>query len=81
MLRVRVTPQFRDPSVYTFTARELGHGTNIIGQLPLYTGTIKVPVLSLNSQVSVTVESDSFLPFALVNATWEGFYNTRSQRT
>lgn len=80
MLRVRVTPQFREPSVYTFTARELGHGTNTIGQLPLYTGTVKVPVLSLNSQVSVTVESDSFLPFALVNATWEGFYNTRAQR-
>lgn len=80
MLRVRVAPQFREPSVYTFTARELGHGTNIIGQLPLYTGTMKVPVLSLNTQVSVTVESDSFLPFALVNATWEGFYNARSQR-
>lgn len=80
-LNIHVTPQFRDTSSYCFTARELGHGSNIIGASSLYTGLIKVPLLSLNTQVSVTVNSVSFYPFALVNATWEGFYNSRSQRT
>ena len=79
-LHMYVTPKFRPTSTYTFTGRELGHGTNIIGAIPLYTGTINFPILSLNTQVEVKVGSDSFLPFALVNASWEGFYNTRNAR-
>ena len=79
-LQMHITPKFRPTSTYTFTGRELGHGTNILGQVPLYTGTINFPVLSLNTQVEVTVGSDSFLPFALVNASWEGFYNSRNAR-
>lgn len=79
-LHMHVTPKFRPTSTYTFTGRELGHGTNIIGEIPLYTGTINFPILSLNTQVEVKVGSDSFLPFALVNASWEGFYNTRNAR-
>jgi hypothetical protein len=79
-LHMHVTPKFRPTSTYTFTGQELGHGTNIIGAIPLYTGTINFPILSLNTQVEVKVGSDSFLPFALVNASWEGFYNTRNAR-
>ena len=79
-LHMHVTPKCRPTSTHTFTGRELGHGTNIIGAIPLYTGTINFPILSLNTQVEVKVGSDSFLPFALVNASWEGFYNTRNAR-
>lgn len=79
-IEIDVTPSFRGTSTYTFTGRELGHGTNVIGQIPLYTGTIKCPLLSCNTQVVVRVHSDSFLPFALVNAAWEGFYNARHSR-
>ena len=79
-LHMHVTPKFRPTSTYTFTGRELGHGTNIIGAIPIYTGTINFPILSLNTQAEVKAESDSFLPFALVNASWEGFYNTRNAR-
>ncbi|MDE7064834.1 MAG: hypothetical protein K2O70_05100, partial [Desulfovibrionaceae bacterium] len=80
MLRMHVTPSFRPTSTYTFTGREMGHGTNILGETPLYTGVIKCPVLSVNTQVTLAVSSDSFLPFSLVNAGWEGFYTSRSQR-
>lgn len=80
-LTVTVTPKFRDTSTHVFTARELGHGSNRIGKAELYTGLVKVPILSLNTQVTVGVRSSSVQPFALVNATWEGFYTTRSQRT
>ena len=79
-LEMEVTPSFRQTSRYIFTGRELGHGTNVIGDIPLYTGKIKVPVLSLNTQVSIAATSASFLPFALVNASWEGFYNTRHRQ-
>lgn len=79
-LELEVTPSFRATSRHTFTGRELGHGTNIIGDIPLYTGKVKVPILSLNTQVSIAATSGSFLPFALINASWEGFYNTRHQQ-
>ena len=57
-LHMHVTPKFRPTSTYTFTGRELGHGANIIGAIPLYTGTINFPILSLNTQVEVKVGSD-----------------------
>ena len=79
-LQMLVTPTFRKTSAYTFTGRRLGHSTNRLGYIPLYTGVIKCPILSLNTQVTIGVSSDSFLPFSLVNASWEGFYNTRDQR-
>lgn len=79
-LRMLVTPAFRSTSTYVFTGRQLGHGSNRLGYISLYTGTIKCPILSLNTQVTIKVESDAFLPFAVVNASWEGFYNSRDQR-
>lgn len=79
-LEVEVSAAFRQPSLYRFTGRELGHGTNRIGSLPLYTGSIRVPLLSLNTQASVALVSDSFLPFSVVNARWEGFYTTRNRQ-
>ena len=79
-LQVHVKPQMRDESVYRFTGRELGHGTNILGTVPLYTGPIRFPVLGKNTEVTVGVSSDSFLPYSLVNATWEGLYVNRNQR-
>jgi hypothetical protein len=79
-LRMLVTPAFRNTSTYKFTGRQLGHGSNRLGYISLYTGTVKCPILSLNTQVTIRIESDAFLPFAVVNASWEGFYNTRDQR-
>ena len=79
-LEIHVRPQFRQESVYTFTGRELGHGSNILGSISLYTGNIKAPLLSCNTQIQVEARSASFLPFSLVNASVEGFYNSRSQR-
>lgn len=79
-LELHVAQAFRAPSVYIFTGRELGHGSNIIGTIPLYTGVVKCPVLALNTDAVIKAVSSSFLPFALVNASWEGFYNARHQR-
>lgn len=79
-LEVTVFPDFRAPSTRIFTGRETGHGTNRIGSIPLYTGVVAVPVLSRNTQADIVARSTSHLPFALVNATWEGFFNARSVR-
>lgn len=76
-LELHVTPAFRETSVHVFTGKSLGHGTNVLGRVPLYTGAVKCPVLARNTEASITAASDSFLPFALVDAWWEGFYNSR----
>lgn len=75
-----VSPDYRDASTYIFSGKELGHGSNVLGEIPLYTGDVNIPILSKNTQVKIACHSDSYLPFSLVNATWEGFYNIRSLR-
>ena len=77
-LELHITPQFRETSVHVFTGKSLGHGTNVLGRVPLYTGAVKCPVLARNTEVSIAAVSDSFLPFALVDAWWEGFYHART---
>lgn len=79
-LEAHVTPQYRATSIYTFTGKVIGHGSNILGATNLYSGTFTVPVLSKNDQVDISIESSSFLPFNLVSADWEGFFNMRSSR-
>lgn len=79
-LECTVSPDYRDESTYVFSGKELGHGSNVLGEIPLYTGDINIPILSKNTQVKIACHSDSYLPFSLVNATWEGFYNIRSMR-
>lgn len=79
-LAVEVASRFRQTSTYTFTGRELGHGSNILGATPLYSGALNVPLLSLNTQVAVSLVSASFLPFSVVSANWEGFYTSRDRR-
>ena len=76
----RVKPKGRSTFENIFTGKKLGEVSSTIGQIPIYTGQIKVPVLSRNDMVDITVMSSSYLPFSLVNADWEGFYSARSQR-
>lgn len=76
----RVKPKGRSTFENIFTGKKLGEVSSTIGQIPIYTGQIKVPVLSRNDMVDITVMSSSYLPFSLVNADWEGFYSARSSR-
>ena len=80
-LDVIITPYGREPFINHFTGKRLGEDPSaVIGGLPIYTGQIKIPVLSCNTSVSLLASSDSPLPFSLVNADWEGFYSARAQR-
>ena len=79
-LVMNVKPQGKSGSTYVFTGKRLGDTSSVVGDIPIYNGQVKVPVLSRNENVSITATSNSPLPFALVNCSWEGFYTTRSQR-
>lgn len=78
--QVEVTPLYRDTNVYTFTGRITGAGSNILGEIPLSSGTFKFPVLSKNDQVKIEIKTKSFLPCRFISGEWEAFYTIRSKR-
>jgi len=45
----------------------------------LSSGSLRVPVYSRNTECSVTVESDSWLPLTIPGASWEGNYTDRAR--
>ena len=77
---VRVTPEYRETDIRVFTGRLLGHGGNVLGQPVVPSGTFRVPILSRAETTTIEIQSDSFLPFQITSAGWEGFYHIRSRR-
>ena len=48
-------------------------------QSVLSTGSYRVPVYAKNTECSVVIESDSWLPLTISGATWEGNYTDRAK--
>ena len=76
---VKVTPSGRDPYTYVFSGKTLGTTSAEIGTASLETGKFNVPVLSRNTTVDISIESDLPLPVSILSATWEAMYVKRSQ--
>jgi hypothetical protein len=75
-----VTPQGNDDFISTFTA---GSGLGVeteIGADDLFKGKYMIPVHSKNDRVSVKIISDSWKPFRIQSAEWEGNFTLRSRR-
>jgi hypothetical protein len=62
------------------TARILGSGNNIVGQVALEEGVFKVPIYAKNNQCSIVVTNDTPLPCELTSAEFEMSFNPRSAR-
>ena len=80
--KVRVSRKNRaDDSVMTFRARVAGVSNNLITteQRVMDTGSFRVPVYSRNTECSITVESESWLPLTVSSASWEGTFSDRSK--
>lgn len=77
---VHVTPEYRETNTRVFSGRIIGHGANVIGQPVIPSGTFRFPVLSRSDTTKIELTSDSFLPFQITSAGWEGFYHIRSRR-
>lgn len=76
---VTVTTVGRDPISYVFTGRELGAASNVLGEVALRTGEFSFPIGSKNTDATITITSDSYLPMHLSIIGWEGFYHSRSK--
>jgi hypothetical protein len=77
--QVKVQPAARPLGDYIFSGKILGEASSEIGSQALAGGRYSVPIMSENTKVGITVESDYPLPVSLLSADWEGFYVKRSR--
>lgn len=68
------------PSIYKFTGRQLGSTSNVLGEIAIDSGTFRFPVLAKNTEVEISLQNETFLPFHFVSAEWEANYTIRSKR-
>jgi len=78
--KTNVTPDKRATSTKVFTGRNLGSQNNVIGTVSIDSGTFSFPVLAKSTDITIELESESFLPCVFQSAEWEGFYVLRSRR-
>ena len=62
---------------YTYTGIRLSGTNSLLGRLPVSDGEFEIPLRALNTDITVTVSSDSWLPENLTSATWQGNYITK----
>ena len=73
-----VKPVGRDTSTTTYTGTITG--TGLLGTVNLEDGDYTFAVQSENDKLTVTIKNDSHLPSNFINASWQGYYVTASQR-
>ena len=73
-----VQPVGRSISTTTYTGTITGSG--LLGTVNLDDGDFTFAVQSENDKLTVTIKNDSHLPSNFINASWQGYYVTASQR-
>ena len=73
-----VLPVGRSVSQSTYTGTITGSG--LLGTVNLEDGDFTFAVQSENDKLTVTLKNDSHLPSNFINASWQGYYVTASQR-
>lgn len=76
--RVEVTPQGRGTFVNIMNGRKVGQ--LVLGLPAMNEGVFKVPIMGRNTELTVELVSDEYLPFSILSADWEGIYTIRSRR-
>lgn len=69
----------RPENVYYHTSRILGSGVNKTGQLPFETGSIIVPIMSMNKNCTIYIQTNKPTAVSLIGYTWEGNYIKRTR--
>lgn len=77
--KVLVTPQARQTYAYIFSGKYIGTPSAITGNVGISSGKFKAPVMSQNTTVDISIESELPLPLAIVSADWEALYVNRSR--
>jgi hypothetical protein len=74
---VKVKPKGGDAYTYTFNGNLLNEPETLLGQVVVYDGDFKFPVMADHDRATVTLENDSPLPSRFLGCEWEAFYHSR----
>lgn len=78
--KIKIRPSYDDTAegyIYIFSGITAGTQTAIIGEAPVESGEITVPVRLRNTETIASIETDSHLPQAIIQAVWQGNYITK----
>lgn len=78
--QIEVTPSGRNTSYSIMNGYVIGTATSKVGVPAISSGTLRAPVASKNTDVTVDIKSNSHLPLYIASAEVEGYYHTRSRR-
>ena len=78
--RVLVTPLGRDTYTYVMSGRKLGSLLNPLGNVSVQDGDFSFLIQAQNTQATIEIINDSFLPSNILSGEWEGFFTQRSRR-
>lgn len=76
---VKVNISDKDSYEYVNTERILGTSSSVLGSMVFPTGKFTVPIQSVNTNCSISVESDNPTPLSLIGAGWIGNYVRRTR--
>lgn len=75
---VEVTPKARSTYSRDFTA-PIGSNESVIGTSIPRDGVFSVPIQSKADTTTISIKSNSYLPFAITSAEWEGFFHSNAR--
>ncbi|RVB05690.1 hypothetical protein [Mesorhizobium sp. M7A.F.Ca.CA.004.02.1.1] len=78
--KVEVTTMAGDVRTYITNGRLMGDPENRVDRIHLSDGNIRVPILSKNDRVKISIVNDSYLPCSLLSAEWVANYVPKSKR-
>ena len=78
--QIEVTPLGRNTSYSIMNGYVIGTATSKVGVPAISSGTLRAPVASKNTDVTVDIKSNSHLPLYIASAEIEGYYHARSSR-
>ena len=77
---IRIKPSYDTTAegyLYKFSGVTVGTQTAVVGEAPVESGEIIVPVRLRNTETIASIETDSHLPQAIIQAVWQGNYITK----
>lgn len=69
----------RSGHIYYHTARILGDTTNKMNIIPMETGSMKVPIMSRNTNCDISIQTEAPTAISLMGYVWEGNYIKRTR--
>lgn len=73
-ITAEITPLYCETMTYTYAGKILDTPASELNTTPITDGRFNIPILALNSEVSIVIKNNTHLPIQLIDAVIEGDY-------